>query len=538
MSQETIVELAIDRLHDSPFNPRKIFDQSSLEEMAQTMRPPHGRVQQPIVVRPKTGSDDFEIVFGHRRRRAGELAGRETMPAIVRAMTDEEAKRAQVVENLQRVGVSPLDEADAMKELREQHGATIEDLMQQAGKSRTYVYNRLRLADASSQVREAVIEGQCDAEVAQEVARLPAPLQPRALYAVRALSYRGAKAQLESSFQFKLRSAPFDVLSIKLLPEAGACDACPKRSDAEPVLMEECGSDVCMDGVCYGKKAVIAREIREREAREKATAAAPVAAPPPVAAKTKDDPNWPFGTQATLDGLASHAEAASDAAEDDEQLCGGDDDDDPVRAALRTAAADTRAPAIKAVMIDVYWLKVVAALAQAFATQAPTTDDMRMVLRAIVEPYDSLLSHATLVAMGWLGDLREAVDEEQLVRHKIATATANELATMLLLEAVETLSTNGPLADRPSARQALCQRYGVDPIAVAGLAIEVDDGQIDLVAQQQQETVPPPPSKPKAKAGVKYRDPDTGSTWSGKGLKPKWLTVALDRGRTLSEFQL
>ena len=159
---ETITMLPLARLRESPFNPRRRYNEASLLELAETMLPPTGRVHQPIVVRPLVQADvehDHEIVFGHRRFRAAGIAGLEEIPAIVRAMTDEEAQLAQVVENLQREDVSPLEEADALHTLRREHGQSIEDLMKHAGKSRSYVFNRLRLATAHDKVREAVADG-------------------------------------------------------------------------------------------------------------------------------------------------------------------------------------------------------------------------------------------------------------------------------------------------------------------------------------------------------------------------------------------
>jgi ParB/RepB/Spo0J family partition protein len=96
-----VIEIPLNQLHDSPFNPRKTYDDKGLQELADTMRPPHGRVLQPVVVRvmPKSprplldGVDtftDYELVFGHRRKRGAQLAGLATVPAIVRTMTDEE----------------------------------------------------------------------------------------------------------------------------------------------------------------------------------------------------------------------------------------------------------------------------------------------------------------------------------------------------------------------------------------------------------------------------------------------------------------
>ena len=266
---EQIIEIPLRKLRESPVNPRKTFNEASLRELAETMMPPHGRVHQAIVVRPLAQADieaEYEIVFGHRRFRAAGLARLEAIPAVVRDMSDKEVAIAQGVENLQREDVSPIEEADNFNLLRHQHGMPIEELMERSGKGRTYVFNALKLATAHDVVRQAVADKIIGGEIAKEIARVPNPLQPKALEAVtepdyegdtgarRAMSFRRAKGILQSRFQLSLLAAPFDTLSITLVPGVSACDACPKRSDNELALFEQCGPDVCTDPDCFATK--------------------------------------------------------------------------------------------------------------------------------------------------------------------------------------------------------------------------------------------------------------------------------------------
>lgn len=283
---EQIIEIPLRKLRESPVNPRKTFNEASLRELAETMMPPHGRVHQAIVVRPITQLNveaEFEIVFGHRRSRAAAIAGLDTIPAVVRAMDDKEVAVAQAVENLQREDVSPIEEADSFNLLRREHGATIEELMQRSGKGRTYIFNSLKLAAAHDAVRQAVVDGVIGAEIAKELARVPNPLQPKALeevtfkdfqdgkYVRVAHSFRKAKSIIAERYQLSLTKASFDLLDLQLVPGTLACDACPKRSDNEPALLDQCGSDVCTDPDCFEAKSkahaaqVVAKALRNRQ---------------------------------------------------------------------------------------------------------------------------------------------------------------------------------------------------------------------------------------------------------------------------------
>jgi ParB/RepB/Spo0J family partition protein len=251
-----VIEIPLSQLHDSPFNPRKTYDDKGLQELADTMRPPHGRVLQPVVVRvmPRSprplldGVDtftDYELVFGHRRKRGAQLAGLATVPAIVRTMTDEEVQRAQIIENLARADVHAIEEAEGFAALMKDHGVTADQLVADTGKSRSYIYGRLKLLQAIPEVREACLRGDYGSETALLIARLrDAKLQQKALAALKAKSinltdggaksYRYAKELLARMFTLELQSAIFDTTSAELLPSAGACTTCPKLSGHAP----------------------------------------------------------------------------------------------------------------------------------------------------------------------------------------------------------------------------------------------------------------------------------------------------------------
>jgi ParB family transcriptional regulator, chromosome partitioning protein len=120
----SIQDIPLGKIHESKTNPRRQFDEKELAELAANIKQ-HG-VLQPILVRPlpKGIADSFELVAGARRYRASKLAGRKSIPATVRELTDAEALEVQVIENVQRVDVHPLDEAQgyaALLELQPQH---------------------------------------------------------------------------------------------------------------------------------------------------------------------------------------------------------------------------------------------------------------------------------------------------------------------------------------------------------------------------------------------------------------------------------
>jgi ParB/RepB/Spo0J family partition protein len=143
----------IDRIEPNPENPRLLFEESALEELAASIRE-HG-VLQPILVRP-IGREQYQLVAGERRWRAARLAGLATIPALIEELDDDAAMEIAVIENLQREDLSPLEEATMYEKMVTEHGYSIRKLAQKLGKDKGYLENRLRLADAPEEIRALV----------------------------------------------------------------------------------------------------------------------------------------------------------------------------------------------------------------------------------------------------------------------------------------------------------------------------------------------------------------------------------------------
>ena len=143
----------IDRIEPNPENPRLLFEESALDELAASIRE-HG-VLQPILVRPR-GHEQYQLVAGERRWRAARLAGLDTIAALVEDLDDDAALEIAVIENLQREDLSPLEEAAMYEKMVRDHGYSIRKLAQKLGKDKGYLENRLRLADAPEEIRALV----------------------------------------------------------------------------------------------------------------------------------------------------------------------------------------------------------------------------------------------------------------------------------------------------------------------------------------------------------------------------------------------
>ena len=137
--EEEIQELPLSELRVNPYQPRKTFNEESLNELAESIKE-HG-VFQPIIV--KKSIKGYEIVAGERRFRASKLAGKKTIPAIVRNFTDEEMMEIAVLENLQRENLNAVDEANAYKTLMENLHLTQDQVSKRVNKSRSHITNLL-----------------------------------------------------------------------------------------------------------------------------------------------------------------------------------------------------------------------------------------------------------------------------------------------------------------------------------------------------------------------------------------------------------
>lgn len=154
ISKEEIVELKLSDLRPNPYQPRKVFDEEKLIELSESIKE-HG-VFQPIIV--KKSIKGYEIIAGERRFRASKLAGKETIPAIIRDFTDTEMMEIALLENLQRENLNAIEEASAYKKLIETLNLTQEELANKLGKSRSYITNMLGLLDLPVVVKEMIKE--------------------------------------------------------------------------------------------------------------------------------------------------------------------------------------------------------------------------------------------------------------------------------------------------------------------------------------------------------------------------------------------
>ena len=168
----------IDRIEANPENPRLVFEELALEELAASIRE-HG-VLQPVLVRPR-GPNQFQLVAGERRWRAARIAGLVAIPALVEELDDDVALEIAVIENLQREDLSPLEEASIYDRMIKDHGYSVRKLAQKLGKDKGYLENRLRLADAPQEVRDLVSVRKDTLSHAYELMKIDDPKKRRRL---------------------------------------------------------------------------------------------------------------------------------------------------------------------------------------------------------------------------------------------------------------------------------------------------------------------------------------------------------------------
>lgn len=254
-----LVILPLTELQESPTNPRKSFSPSDLAEMAKSIT--EQGVVQPIVVRPNPRKGlGYEIVAGARRFRASRLAGLSEIPAVVRTLSDAQVITIQIIENLQRVDVHPLDEAEGYQTLARVTKNEPKEIAARVGKSLSYLYQRLKLLELIEPAKKAFRDDKITAGHAILIARLTPKDQQAALrYTTDAggprVSVRNLAEHIEDSYQLELARAPFPLDDARLCPELGACLSCTRRSGFVPELFPEIKKgDVCTDRVCYESK--------------------------------------------------------------------------------------------------------------------------------------------------------------------------------------------------------------------------------------------------------------------------------------------
>lgn len=167
-SNEEIVELSLNDLRPNPYQPRKVFDDDALNELADSIRE-HG-VFQPIIV--KKSIKGYDIIAGERRFRASKLAGLDKIPAIIRDFTDEQMMEIALLENLQRENLNVIEEAMAYKSMIEHLNLTQDDLAHRVGKSRSHITNILGLLRLPGEVQQMVSDGRITMGHARALSKL------------------------------------------------------------------------------------------------------------------------------------------------------------------------------------------------------------------------------------------------------------------------------------------------------------------------------------------------------------------------------
>ena len=277
-------QIPIASIAESKTNPRKFFDK--VDELTASVRE-HG-VLQPILVRP-LAPGRYEIVAGARRFRAAKAAGLESIPAAVRELDARQTLEVQVIENLQRQDLSPLEEARGYELLHTRHTYSVDELAAKVGKSKAYVYARMKLCSLPKGAQQMLEEGAIDASRALLIARIPVPeLAEKAAREIAygewqathkkkvdpdeadPMPYRDAVDHVQRKYMLRLKDAPFQVADATLVPAAGACGACPKRTGNQRDLFGDVQSaDVCTDPKCFRSKCDAWFERRAAEVEAK-----------------------------------------------------------------------------------------------------------------------------------------------------------------------------------------------------------------------------------------------------------------------------
>lgn len=184
-------EMSLDKISANPNQPRKNFDEQALKELADSIKK-HGVIMPIVVNDNKDGT--YMIIAGERRFRACKLAGRDTIPVVIRNYSAREIKEISLIENLQREDLNPIEAATAMKQLMVDYKLTQDELAERIGKSRPAVANTLRLLNLCPEVISLVAEGKLSAGHARTIVPLPAEEQQnfaneaiRSQYSVREL---------------------------------------------------------------------------------------------------------------------------------------------------------------------------------------------------------------------------------------------------------------------------------------------------------------------------------------------------------------
>jgi ParB/RepB/Spo0J family partition protein len=642
----------------SPTNPRTRITQAEIERLAASIQP-HG-VLQPILARPwpdrREGEVPYEIVAGHRRWAATshlQAEGRNPhagqIPALIRELGDAQVLAIQLIENIAREDLHPLDEAAHYRRMRDAPtGAlSVEEIAAVGKVSVSRVYERLSLLNLVPAAREAFLAEQLSLKTALQVARLPAEHQPEATrhlsdWAGEPMTPKAAAAFIRDRFMLRLAQAPFDPADAELLPSAGACGACPKRTGANPQLFGDItDADTCTDTACFGHKKAAQRArlvdelrstgyrvLQDDEARDVCTADGralkptllPLDAPVPyhlgdtalkvadVLDKAKvptaevlaiDHPSAAtapvvavgvYTLEGALRRIKAHREQLDKKAEKEARPAPPAPAPAPAPAAAAPAAGSLQEAfqqGIDEEARDAYVRELLAFTAQpswyagknapdllpritkqqehrAFAILAAAEVGAHMQRDGAEGLPPFKLAHMLCVLLSWDdGELNHAqaaylagvpypfagpktfgkssFDAQQAWMWGLSEEHAARLA-MVLLASQQHRGDGSPM---DHFTEAVLTGLEIPPAGLLATAQDVVKEVIQLGAAEHgtpaKAKKPKPAEKPASKKAAptyRYRNAATGETWSGRGLQPKWLQVALENGAKLADFDL
>lgn len=254
MSVTPSQDITVDRLQESTTNPRHHFDETALAELSRSIKE-HG-VLTPLLVRP-IGGGRSEIVSGARRFRAAKLAGLISVPTLSMSLSEEQACEIQIIDNLQREDVHPLDEAMGYKQLIKKLHYDTAKIVTAVGKSETYIRQRFKLCDLVPRAQKAFWDGKIQLAHAIQICRLQARDQEEILKStIEQQSSPGhLRDEIDRRYHLDLKKAPFPKNDAKLVAQAGSCVECPKRTGFAASLFPDIQNhDTCTDPGCFQRK--------------------------------------------------------------------------------------------------------------------------------------------------------------------------------------------------------------------------------------------------------------------------------------------
>jgi ParB/RepB/Spo0J family partition protein len=552
-------------------------------------------VLQPVLVRPAEGATVgqplYELIAGERRWQASRRALLDTIPALVRPMDDLQVIELMLVENLEREDLHALDEALGYDRLlRKDAGpqslrgfASVDLLAERIGKSRSYIVQRLTLLKLCADGVKAFRAGDLTFSLALRIARLPGVAdQIEATKKIiegwggEPMTARVADLFIHREYMLELRSAGFSITDDSLVPAAGSCTACPKRTGANPDLFNDIKQgDTCTDGACFAGKqeahAAVLRAAAQAKGLQVISGAEAKKLKPQNYGDVKgllelDKVHYNLDDKKKLRTLLAKADVKPVLFEDphthtltemvpaDQALAALKASGVIKQAKMPAQSATTRAADDKAKRETEWRTAVAMACLDAARGDAGTAAPYRQNLIARLAKLlwremgnDSRVRVTKL--LGWpplkgrwdngpgitADDHIGALSDGELCRYLTAATIASDTYIASYQgpgEPTRLLDTAADLGvDVPEIKARLRKPERVTPPAAKARKAAQLTPETALAGAMKQAT-----KKASTASAVKYRYALTGETWTGRGLQPAWLKAQLGMGRHLDDF--